>query len=260
MKMMTMMLVGALGLLPQAAPPKQEKMSPETHSYFEYRDGAAGTTFKLEDGKVEFTAEGKTYKADSWDAFQRQHSDLVKKYDLERVLPRQMSPAEADRWWDDWASRFGKDEEARLREFLKDVPRESADASRKLDQWFDEEKRILDDLERRARTDPHTLAQSAAQGHGMLGVLVSPMPEALRSQLGLSTHGGLIVDQVEKGSLADHSGLVRYDLLLKISGKAIEDASGFRDQVAGAMKESQFTLEGLRGGKPLTLIIHPAHS
>lgn len=266
-----------LGLFLQAQdkPGKQEanpkKGEGQAQTYFEYRNSDQGITFKMDNGKVELSAlaekpngqEGRvtTYKADSYAAFERQYPELVKKYDLDHVVPGAMQPAEIDKTWKEWVKRFGQDEEERLRRFFEEFPKETTDATRDLDRWFQEEHRALEHLEKRLHAGDLPAAKSAGtKDHVTFGILVMPVTDELRSQLGLAPHEGLTVAEVEKGSLAERSGLQKYDVIVRISGQTVEDHGRFREQVVTALAGKDFELEVLRGGARHKMTIHPAHT
>jgi serine protease Do len=68
------------------------------------------------------------------------------------------------------------------------------------------------------------------------------------------------VAEVEKGSLAERSGLLKYDVIVRISGQPVEDHGKFREQVITALSGKDFELEVLRAGAHQKMTIHPAHS
>jgi hypothetical protein len=269
------LLALTLFLQAQAGPRKQEanpkRDEGQTQTYFEYRNSEQGITFKMDNGKVELSAlaekpkgqEGHvtTYKADSYVAFQRQFPELVKKYGLDQIVPVKMQPADIEKTWKEWEKRFGQDEEERLKRFFEEFPKETTDATRDLDRWFKEEHRALDNLEERFRADCVSSAKALrSKDHVPFGILVMPVTDELRSQLSLAPHEGLIVAEVEKGSLAERSGLLKYDVFLRVSGQKVEDRGQFRDQIVTALSGKDFQLEVLRAGTHHTLTIHPAHS
>ncbi|HVR84264.1 MAG TPA: PDZ domain-containing protein, partial [Planctomycetota bacterium] len=133
------------------------------------------------------------------------------------------------------------------------------DAYRGLDRWFQEEHQMLRNLERRFHAEGMPLVQLPEENRGaVLGVLVAPVTDSLRSQLKLGPHEGLVVAEVEKGSLAERSGLQEQDILVKISGQGISgDAAKFREQVMTALHAKEFTLDLIRGGERRTLTVHP---
>ncbi|HLY10915.1 MAG TPA: PDZ domain-containing protein [Planctomycetota bacterium] len=253
----------------QEANPKKD--DGRTQSYFEFRNSEQGITFRMDNGKVELSIlsekpqgqDGtvRTYKADSYEAFQHAYPELVKKYDLDQIVPGKMQPAELEKTWKEWAKRFGQDEEERLRRFFEEFPKEATDATRDLDRWFEEERHALENLEQRfhAGALPAVKVQSTSD-HSTFGILVMPVTDVLRSQLGLAPHIGLTVAEVEKGSLAERSGLLKYDVVVRISGQDVEDRGKFRAQVLTALSGKDFELDILRAGSHRNLTIHPVHS
>jgi hypothetical protein len=254
-----------LALLTLQTAPQDEKGT-STRTYFEYRNAEDGVTLKIDNGRVDVTVPDeqkkgatKEYQAATLEEFRRRYPELVKKYDLDQYLPGAMKPEAVEQWWKEFGTRYGADEEQRLKRFLEGFPKETTDAYRGLDRWFQEEHQMLRNLERRFHAEGMPLVQSSGETRGAtLGVLVAPVTDALRTQLKLQPHEGLVVAEVEKGSLAERSGLKEYDVLLKISSQGISDeAAKFREQVVTALHAKEFTLELIRGGERQTLTVHP---
>ncbi|HEV3025945.1 MAG TPA: PDZ domain-containing protein [Planctomycetota bacterium] len=244
----------------------QDPKDPSTRAYFEYRNAEDGVTFKVDNGRVALTVPDdqkkgatKQYQAATLQEFRRLYPELVKKYDLDQYVPRAMKPEAVEQWWKEFAARSGLDEEQRMKRFLEEFPKESTDARRALDRWFQEEHQQLRNLERRFHAEGMPLAQSSEENRGaVLGVLVAPVTDPLRSQLKLQPQEGLLVAEVENNRLAERSGLREHDILLKISGQGISgDAAKFREQVMTALHAKEFTLDLIRGGERQTLTVHP---
>jgi hypothetical protein len=259
------LVLTALALACQAPPQEKKDEKIESRTYYEYRNAADGITFKVDNGKVELIVPDektkgatKTYRAESLAEFRKLYPELVRKYDLDQYAPAAMKPEAVDQWWKEWATRFGADDEQRFRHFFDSFPKESTDAFRGLDRWFQEERQALRNLERRFHAEGMPLVPPSEEHRGgALGILVAPVTDALRSQLGLSEHEGLVVAEVEKNSLAERSELKPWDVLLKISGQPISDPVKFREQVLTGMHAKEFTLELIRGGHRMTVTIHP---
>jgi hypothetical protein len=273
--MSTLSLMTMILLSLQSAPAPQEplprKEDSKTRTFFEYINTAQGITLKVENGRVELkvpSEKGKsgapdfaTYTADSPDAFKRLYPDIARKYDLDRYLPKALNPEAVGKGWDLWAHRFGREDEERFLKDFNDLSQEDRDAFGTLDRWFDEEHQILRDLEHRLHVEGGPRLDQPSRDHeARFGVRVGLLGEALRQQLRLPPHQGLIVADVEKGSIAEIAGVKSYDVLLKLSGQPIKDIGEFRDQVKTALQSKDFTLDLIRAGSPLTLTIHPVHS
>lgn len=258
----------------QSSPvPKDSNTRPDESKgkiFFEYRDTAHGITFKMDNGHVELTVPGPvgknghqefvTYKANSLEDFKRQHPEVAKQYDMDKFIPHYTASGETERWWDLWSKRLGLEED-RFQKYLRELPKDLTDESGHLDRWFDEEHHILRDLERRLREErTPVMPETSKASPSHFGVRVGAVGDPLRVQLGLNPREGLMVDDVQKGSIADSSGVKKYDVLIKISGQVIEDMDRFRDQMIAALQLKEFTLEIVRHGNPLTLTVHPAHS
>jgi hypothetical protein len=273
--MSTLSLLAALVLLLQSPPaPKEhsvQKEDPKTRTFLEYRNTGEGITFKMEGGRIELTVpaekggkgheESTTYRSASLEEFKRLYPEIAKKYNVEQYLPKAGRPEAFEKWWEEWASRLGSDEDRRWRSYLSDLPKNAPDAFSNLDRWFDDEHRVLRDLERRLHEDGvPSAAEPAKTHHRLFGILVAPMSEPLRAQLGLPVRSGLLVENVEKGSIAEIAGVKKYDILLKLSARTIEDVGRFKEGMVTALQSKEFTLDVIRGGSPMKLTVHPAHS
>jgi len=198
-----------LALTLQATP--QAEKDTTTRTYYEYRNSEDGIAFKVDHGRVELRVpdekkkgDTKLYQAASLEEFRRLYPELVKKYDLDQYVPRAMKPEAVEQWWKEFGARWGTDDDQRLRRFLESFPKESTDAYRGLDRWFQEEQQALRNLERRYHAEGMPLLQPSEENRGArLGILVAPVTDALRSQLNLPAHEGLVVAEIEKGSLAE---------------------------------------------------------
>jgi hypothetical protein len=83
----------------------------------------------------------------------------------------------------------------------------------------------------------------------ILGVLVSPVPPVLRTQLSIEEDEGLVVEEVTDGSLAARLGLRRHDVVLSVNGASVGEAGSLRE-AAGKVKEGEeIRLRVLRAGK-----------
>jgi hypothetical protein len=91
------------------------------------------------------------------------------------------------------------------------------------------------------------------------GIVVSPVGPALASHLGLREGEGLVVRDVEAGSLAEKSAVKPYDVIVKLNGETahVQKIGEFRKSLHDALGTNAFTLELIRGGKRETLRVTP---
>ncbi|HXT57508.1 MAG TPA: PDZ domain-containing protein [Pirellulales bacterium] len=90
-----------------------------------------------------------------------------------------------------------------------------------------------------------------------IGVACEPLPEALRSQLGLPKGQGVLVQDVVEGSPAAQAGLKRYDVVLALGDQGI----GSAQELSQAVKQTrgkEASVRYLRSGKEATVTVKPA--
>jgi membrane-associated protease RseP (regulator of RpoE activity) len=83
-----------------------------------------------------------------------------------------------------------------------------------------------------------------------LGVIVSGVGETVRSQLNLTSGGGLAIQQVMDGSPAEKAGLRKHDIIEKCGDQVLFNGEQFTALVRSHKPGDQVTLEILREGKP----------
>jgi membrane-associated protease RseP (regulator of RpoE activity) len=96
-----------------------------------------------------------------------------------------------------------------------------------------------------------------------LGVLFSPVPEAVYAQVPVLSHDfGVLVNFLLPESPAVVAGLQRYDILLKYNGEKIKDCEHFARLIRNDKPENNVELLYLRGGKEQSvtakLVLGPA--
>ncbi len=82
----------------------------------------------------------------------------------------------------------------------------------------------------------------------VLGVEWSPVPEVLRDQLELGA-GGIVVDTVVAGSLAERLGLARHDVLLDVNGKPVSGSPDVRAALESVKAGEKVTATIVRKGQ-----------
>lgn len=90
---------------------------------------------------------------------------------------------------------------------------------------------------------------SSRQAKKALGVIVSPVPDLLRSHLDLPAESGLVVDEVIAGTTAERLGLRRHDLLLSLNGVPVSRADEVRSALNAVATGGDLELSILRRGK-----------
>lgn len=91
---------------------------------------------------------------------------------------------------------------------------------------------------------------AAARGPAT-GLVTSRAPDVLRDQLGLEGGAGLVVDEVQAGSVAEAAGIRRHDVLVSFDGERLVIPEQLSALVAATPPGARPTLEIRRGGKSL---------
>ncbi len=103
------------------------------------------------------------------------------------------------------------------------------------------------------RDDPPPRPPAASAGRPVLGVLLSEVPEVLRTQLDVPAEEGTVVEDVTGGSLAERLGIRRHDVLLRVNGIPVSSAEEVRASVSAVKAGDEVRLQVLRKGKKETL-------
>jgi hypothetical protein len=82
-----------------------------------------------------------------------------------------------------------------------------------------------------------------------LGVMISPVPDVLRSQLSVKDGEGVVVEEVLPDTAAARLGLQRHDVVLSINGTPVGDARSIRAAVEAVKEGGELKVRILRGGK-----------
>lgn len=191
------------------------------------------TVTRMVDGKEET----KTYEGASLEELKEKYPEL--KEHLGGRLQFQFGARDnfdMDRFWNDWNRNFDS--------FDEDIKK-----------WQDETRRDFEGMRRwmeQFRTRPRAQPDAGVGLPGaLLGVRASLPTAVLDAQLDLGGRG-LVVEAVEKDSLADRLGLERFDVLLEINGREVHGP----EDVAAALhgKEgAKATAKVVRRSQPLAL-------
>ena len=91
-----------------------------------------------------------------------------------------------------------------------------------------------------------------------LGVSVSPLEPALRSQLKLPQNEGLLVIEIVKDGPAAQADVKLHDILISLNRKILDSQEKLIKQVQ-SIGEKPVPLELIREGKPQTITVTPRH-
>jgi len=192
------------------------------------------TITQMVDGKMET----KTYEGESLEELKEKYPEL--RSHLGGRLQLRFGGRDdfdMDKFWNEWNKGFDNFDED-IRKWQDETRRELEGMRRWMDQWRPQQ--------RRAQPDPGVTLPGA-----MLGVRASLPTAVLDAQLDLRGRG-LVIEAVEKDSLADRLGLQRFDVLVEINGREISSP----EDVAAALhgKEgAKVTAKAVRRAQPLTL-------
>lgn len=101
-------------------------------------------------------------------------------------------------------------------------------------------------------------SNDSGQG-GRLGVAVSDIPSAARSQLHIPPHvEGAIVEQVKDGSPAEDAGISRGDVILEVNRHAVHSAEDFSNQVHALPQDKDLLLLVWSNGNASYRVLRPA--
>lgn len=102
-------------------------------------------------------------------------------------------------------------------------------------------KRVMDDL-----------ISTGKVVRGYLGVMISTPDDELRQALKLREKGGAVVNEVVKDTPADKAGLKKYDVIIEVDGREIEDSRMLTNLIASYDPKSKIELKIVRDGKIIT--------
>ncbi len=95
------------------------------------------------------------------------------------------------------------------------------------------------------------LIASGRVARGFLGIGLQDLTQELADASGVQERRGALVTEVTKNSPAEKAGLLPGDVVTRVGGKPVENASDVRNQVAMTKSGSPLALTLLRKGKPL---------
>ncbi|MBX3236412.1 MAG: Do family serine endopeptidase [Nitrospiraceae bacterium] len=93
----------------------------------------------------------------------------------------------------------------------------------------------------RERVKKSQSTSTAASGHPLAGVIVDDVTPALARQMDLSVNAGLVVTDIEEGSLAEVSGLQPGDVILELNRQPIQNFTVFQ-RLAEPMRPTDLAL------------------
>jgi hypothetical protein len=164
-------------------------------------------------------AEERRYRAESLDALRKAHPEIADKLSKYLRLP----------------SRWPRVDMPELRRF------------RFPDRWRSLEFPELRELPEWPRLDP-------AADRPLLGIEWAPPSDALRSQLRLP-EGGVLVQLVTPGSLAESLGIKRHDVLLELGGRVTKSGAQVREAVAALPETGEVRATVIRAGSRRVLTV-----
>src|SRR5204862_24595 len=99
-----------------------------------------------------------------------------------------------------------------------------------------------------ARHVADQLMTNGSVKRAMLGVMLADLTPELAEGFGLQNQDGVIIQNVLKGSPAEHAGLRRNDVIVEFDGKPVEDMQKFRLRVADTPSGKSMPIVVLRDG------------
>jgi serine protease Do len=105
-----------------------------------------------------------------------------------------------------------------------------------------------------ARQVMENLISKGRVSRSQLGVFIQPLDESMAQGLGLKDNReGILVSGVMPGSPAEQAGIRKYDVILRLNGRSINDSNQFRNQVALTAPGSNIEIDLLRNGQLMTV-------
>ncbi len=203
------------------------------------------TSFQIMPGKVVVTVtetvDGKvvtkTYEASSMEELKEKYPELQ----LDNRFQFRFGSRDdfdMDKFWREWNSNFENFDDD-MRKWQDETRREVEAMRRWLEHWRNQPQRMRPE-------------QRLAFPGGMLGVRASMPTQVLDAQLELRGKG-LVVDAVEKDSLADRLGLVRFDILVELNGREIRGAEDVAVALHGLAPDAKVSAKVIRRAEQITL-------
>jgi len=206
--------------------------------------GSSSLQMSFQPGKVTVTiteeVDGKTvvntYEGESLEKLKEEHPELKDRLGGVGGFRFQVGPSDRfdmDRFWNEW----NKDRAESIRKWREEMRRE-------VERW-------QNGLEMGQGQGPREWPPAAAAGP-RLGVRVEKPAPVLDAQLQLRGRG-LVVQEVEPGSLAESLGLQPYDVLLEVNDREIREVTDIAAALEGIKDDSAATVRVIRHATPQTL-------
>jgi len=97
------------------------------------------------------------------------------------------------------------------------------------------------------------LLESGEVKRGFIGVYAQDLDPDLAEAFGLSKQTGAVINRILEGSPAEKAGLMTGDIVIKIDGKRVRNASDVRNHIGLIRVGEEVTFEILRNGKQKTI-------
>lgn len=97
-----------------------------------------------------------------------------------------------------------------------------------------------------AKSVADQLMENGKVVRGYLGVLIEDVTPDKAEGLGIKTHKGALVTEVQDGTPADKAGLKYYDVIVEVDGDPIDSANSLMSKVASMRPETKVELKVLR--------------
>jgi hypothetical protein len=203
------------------------------------------TSFQIMPGKVTVTVtetvDGKqvtkTYEAASMEELKEKYPELK----LDNRFQFRFGARDdfdMDRFWREWSSNFENFDDD-MKKWQDETRREVEAMRRWLEHWRNQPQRMRPD-------------QRLAFPGGMLGVRASLPTSVLDAQLDLRGKG-IVVDAVEKDTLADRLGLRRFDVLVELNGREVHGAEDVAAALHGLPEDAKVSAKVVRRAQEITL-------
>lgn len=216
---------------------------PHSESFTFIQEPSGKITITIKRKNREGKEETETYTADSLEEFVKKYPEISKKYELGQPEKGGTPEVEPDDLLEGLNESL-QNEMERIRKHMKEMEERM--------------KRLMEDANPLEWELPDLIPKrqpkiTPSDKQTELGMVISPVEQALREQLKLSEESGILVREVKKGSLAEKMGFQQYDIALSVNDEGIENIWEFKRVMKEALQKDVVQVSIIRKGEKQVL-------